>query len=427
MSAYILRRLLYAIPILIGVNLITFFLFFFINTPDDMARIHLGEKRVTVDQIARWKRERDYHLPYFFNTGWTEISVRQVAPGDQVSLALGGRPAGRYRLRAAAAVDQVVELGLQGTAADVVGLPRTMAVAADHEEQLDFEIPTILEGGAGLSVQLPESATAQAVVRLEQLEDLGAVERLTATIFWRKSVRFLLFQFGKSDDGRNIGDEIADRVGPSLAVTAPAFLIGLAVNITVAMFVAFFRGTYLDFGAVIIAVIMMSISILFYVIGGQWLLGKTLRLVPISGFDAGLHAIKFVVLPVAIGVIGGVGTGVRLYRTFFLEEIHRDYVRTARAKGLPESVVLFKHVLKNAMVPILTGVVVMIPFLIIGSLILESFFSIPGMGSFTLEAIQRQDFAIVQAMVFLGSAVYVAGLLLTDISYTLVDPRIRFS
>ena len=427
MSAYILRRLLYAIPILIGVNLITFFLFFLINTPDDMARIHLGEKRVTVDQIARWKRERDYHLPYFFNTGWTEISVRQVAPGDQVSLALGGRPAGRYRLRAAAAVDQVVELGLQGTAADVVGLPRTMAVAADHEEQLDFEIPTILEGGAGLSVQLPESATAQAVVRLEQLEDLGAVERLTATIFWRKSVRFLLFQFGKSDDGRNIGDEIADRVGPSLAVTAPAFLIGLAVNITVAMFVAFFRGTYLDFGAVIIAVIMMSISILFYVIGGQWLLGKTLRLVPISGFDAGLHAIKFVVLPVAVGVIGGVGTGVRLYRTFFLEEIHRDYVRTARAKGLPESVVLFKHVLKNAMVPILTGVVVMIPFLIIGSLILESFFSIPGMGSFTLEAIQRQDFAIVQAMVFLGSAVYVAGLLLTDISYTLVDPRIRFS
>ena len=199
------------------------------------------------------------------------------------------------------------------------------------------------------------------------------------------------------------------------------------MNITVAMILAFFRGTYLDFWGVVVAVIMMSVSVLFYVIGGQWLLGKILRLVPVSGFDTGVHAIRFVALPVVIGVIGGIGTGVRLYRTFFLEETGKDYVRTARAKGLPETLVLFKHVLKNAMIPILTGVVVSIPFLIIGSLILESFFGIPGMGSFTLEAIQRQDFAIVQAMVFLGSVVYIAGLLLTDISYTLVDPRIRFS
>ena len=217
------------------------------------------------------------------------------------------------------------------------------------------------------------------------------------------------------------------RIGPSLAINVPTFFIGLLVNISVAMMVAFFRGTYLDFWGVVFAVIMMSISILFYVIGAQWLLGKTLKLVPISGFDTGIHAVKFAALPVIIGVIGGIGGGVRFYRTFFLEEIGRDYVRTARAKGLPESFVLFKHVLKNAMIPILTGVVVTIPFLIIGSLILESFFAIPGMGSFTLEAIQRQDFAIVQAMVFLGSVVYVIGLILTDISYTLVDPRIRFS
>jgi peptide/nickel transport system permease protein len=128
---------------------------------------------------------------------------------------------------------------------------------------------------------------------------------------------------------------------------------------------------------------------------------------------------------VVIGIIGGVGSGVRWYRTIYLEEMGKDYVRTARAKGLPESVVLYKHTLKNAMIPILTGVVVTIPLLFIGSLVLESFFAIPGMGSFTLEAIQRQDFAIVQAMVFLGSVLYIVGLILTDISYTLVDPRIR--
>jgi peptide/nickel transport system permease protein len=145
----------------------------------------------------------------------------------------------------------------------------------------------------------------------------------------------------------------------------------------------------------------------------------------VSGYDTGLHAAKFVLLPVLIGVLGGLGSSVRWYRTIYLEEMGKDYVRTARAKGLPESVVLYKHALKNAMIPVLTGIVVTIPFLFIGSLVLESFFAIPGMGSFMLEAIQRQDFAIVQAMVFLGSVLYIVGLIMTDLSYTLVDPRIR--
>ena len=271
----------------------------------------------------------------------------------------------------------------------------------------------------------PSKGAPLAVVRLYFREDLSLHEGFTETIFWKKSIRLLFFQFGVSDDGRNIGEEIRKRIKPSLAVTIPIFLIGLAVNITVAGILAFYRGTYLDFWGVVACVVMMSVSILFYVIGGQWLLGKTLRLVPVSGYDTGLYAAKFVLLPVVIGVIGGIGNGVRWYRTIYLEEMGKDYVRTARAKGLPESVVLYKHTLKNAMIPILTGVVVTIPFLFIGSLVLESFFAIPGMGSFTLEAIQRQDFAIVQAMVFLGSVLYIVGLIMTDISYTLVDPRIR--
>jgi peptide/nickel transport system permease protein len=171
-------------------------------------------------------------------------------------------------------------------------------------------------------------------------------------------------------------------------------------------------------------VILLSVSSLFYIIGGQFLLSKLLHLVPISGYDTGFDAIKFLILPVIIGVIGGIGAGTRWYRTIFLEEIGKDYVRTARAKGLREQRVLFRHVLRNALIPILTGIVVLLPLLFLGSLITESFFGIPGLGSYTIEGIQRQDFAIVRAMVFLGSVLYIMGLLMTDISYTLVDPRV---
>lgn len=177
----------------------------------------------------------------------------------------------------------------------------------------------------------------------------------------------------------------------------------------------------------ILCVVLMSISGLFYIIGGQYLVGKLLHLVPVSGYDLGMESIKFLILPVLIGVVAGIGSSTRWYRTIFIEEIGKDYVRTARAKGMAELTVLFKHVLKNAMIPILTGVVVVLPLLFMGSLITESFFGIPGLGSYTIDAINRQDFAIVRAMVFLGSVLYIIGLILTDISYTLVDPRIRLS
>jgi peptide/nickel transport system permease protein len=169
----------------------------------------------------------------------------------------------------------------------------------------------------------------------------------------------------------------------------------------------------------------MSISALFYIIGGQYLVSKAWHLVPISGYGDGLSGAKFLVLPVIIGVVASVGANTRWYRTIFLEEMSKDYVRTARAKGLSEGRVLFRHVLQNAMIPILTGVVVVIPTLFLGSLLIESFFGIPGLGSYTIDAIHAQDFAIVRAMVFLGSMLYIVGLILTDISYTLVDPRIR--
>ena len=323
MLAYIVRRLLYAIPILLGVNLLTFALFFVVNTPDDMARMQLGVKRVTPEAIEKWKAERGYDKPLVWND------------------------------RAA------------GTAA------------------------------------------------------------FTDTIFFAKSARMFVGDFGRADDGRDIAREIGERMGPSLAIAVPTFVLGLFAAIAFALLLVFFRATAIDFGGVVLCVAMMSISGLFYIIGGQWLVSKVWHLVPISGYSGGLDAGKFILLPVIIGVLGGVGGSVRWYRTIFLEEITRDYVRTARAKGLPERVVLFRHVLRNALIPILTGVVVVIPTLFMGSLLMESFFGIPGLGSYTIDAINAQDFAVVRSMVFIGSVLYIVGLLLTDISYTVADPRVR--
>jgi len=257
-------------------------------------------------------------------------------------------------------------------------------------------------------------------------EQVQGVRKLTDTIFFAKSARMFVFDFGRADDGRDIAHEIKTRMGPSLAIALPVFVMGLFVTVSFALLLVLFRATYFDFWGVVACVAMMSISSLFYIIGGQYVVSKIWNLVPISGYAPGLDGAKFLLLPVVVSVIAGIGSSTRWYRTIFLEEIGKDYVRTARAKGLSEAIVLFRHVLRNAMIPILTGVVVVIPLLFMGSLITESFFGIPGLGSYTIDAINAQDFAVVRAMVFLGSLLYIIGLLLTDISYTLVDPRVRF-
>jgi peptide/nickel transport system permease protein len=325
MLAYVIRRLLYAIPILIGVNLLTFTLFFVVNSPDDMAVSQLGEKYVTPDAIQAWKKKNGYDKPLFVNAD---------APG---------------------------------------------------------------------------------------------AASLTETIFFTKSVRLFAFDFGRSESGRDITTDVSTRMWPSLAVALPTFVVGIWVNICVALLVVMFHATRLDRWAVFLFVSLMSISYLFYIIGGQYLVAKTWKLVPISGFHAEGQFWKFLILPVLVGVVAGIGSGARWYRTLFLEEANQDYVRTARAKGASEISILFRHILPNALIPILTGVVVLIPSLFMGSLLIESFFGIPGLGSYMLDAIKSQDFAIVRSMVFIGSILYIFGLILTDISYTWADPRVRLN
>jgi len=239
--------------------------------------------------------------------------------------------------------------------------------------------------------------------------------------------RMLFFDFGRSDaDDVPIIERIEQGVGPSLALTVPLFAVGLVVSIALSLLVAFFRETYIDRAGVLLCVLGMSISILLYIIGGQYLLGKLLRWFPISGFDPAPGVVlRFLALPVLVGAASTLGSNTRFYRTVFVEEIYRDYVRTARAKGCGEGRIMIRHVLRNAMIPILTNVVLAIPFLFMGSLLLEAAFGIPGLGSITVDAIFGNDFSTLRTMVYIGSLFFIVGQILTDISYTLVDPRVR--
>jgi peptide/nickel transport system permease protein len=237
----------------------------------------------------------------------------------------------------------------------------------------------------------------------------------------------LTFDFGRSDaDDSPILRRIREGVGPSLTLTLPLFVLTLLFGVGLSLFVAFFRETYIDRAGVVLCVLGMSVSILLYIIGGQFLIGKLLRWFPISGFDPSPAVVaRFIALPVIAGVLSAVGADVRFYRTVFIEETSRDYVRTARAKGCGDGRIMAHHVLRNAMIPIVTRVVVAIPFLFTGSLLLESFFGIPGLGSLTVDAIQGNDFSTLRTMVFIGSLLFVFAQILTDVCYTLVDPRVR--
>jgi peptide/nickel transport system permease protein len=323
LGPFLARKLAYGLAVLAGINVLTFVLFFQLSSPDDMARLQLGGKRVTPEAIEKWKAERGYDRPLYWN---------------------------------------------------------------DKQE---------------------------------------GVARLSDTVFFESSLRMFVFDFGRADSGRDIAAEIRRRAFPSLALALPTFVVGLGLSITLALGLAFFRATYVDFWGSVACVVLMSISSLFFIVAGQFVFARLMQLVPVSGFSTEADTWRFLLLPIAIAIVARLGSETRFNRSVFLEEIGKDYVRTARAKGLGELRVLFVHVLRNALIPILSASVAVIPLLFMGSLITESFFSIPGLGSYLIEAIGAQDFAIVRAMVFVGSVLYILGLVLTDLSYALADPRIR--
>nr|WP_290736353.1 ABC transporter permease [Halobacteriovorax sp. JY17] len=235
------------------------------------------------------------------------------------------------------------------------------------------------------------------------------------------------FDFGRSwTTKQEIIQMIKNGAIPSLTLTLPAFVLSTIIAVSISLVVSFFRGQWIDKCAVFFCVLLMSITSLAYILFGQWFFAYKLGWFEISGYESGFpDFVPYVVLPIIIWIILSIGPDVRFYRTVMLDEIYQDYVRTAKAKGLSERVILFKHVLKNAMIPIITFVVIQIPFLILGALLLESFFSIPGLGGITLNGVYNSDFPVIKAMTILTAMAYIIFSVITDVLYTIVDPRVR--
>jgi peptide/nickel transport system permease protein len=324
MFNYLLRRLLYAGPIILGVMVLTFLLFFVVQTPTAMAKRILGPK-TSQQVIQNWLQNRGYDKPMFFNT----------KPG-------------------------------------------------------------------------------------KKLWDSQFVNHMKS---------LATFDLGVSDaNGEPISRMFKKGAIPSLLITVPALIAGLCIYLSCSLFLVLVRDSVIDKLAIIVSVMLMSVSFLVYVLYGQWLVAVVFAYVPVVGFSlTGISTAKYLILPITISLIAGLGSNVRLYRTIFIEEIYQDYVRTAQAKGASNTRILFTHVFKNGMISLITLVVASLPFLIMGSLVVENAFGIPGLGNLMINAINTTDFAIVRSAVYLGALLYLFGLLLTDICYALVDPRIRFS
>lgn len=317
------KRVVQILPMLLIIHLLTFSLFFVINSPNDIARNQLGKKYVTQTAIQHWKHSFGLDKPLFFN---------------------------------------------------------------------------------------PQA---------------NGIQIFTQTIFFQQTKELLKGDFGTGFNGQNINDEIKSRIIPSLSIALPGLLFSTILNVLVAMFMVFFRNTHLNQIGLMITVALLSISTLFYIIFSQYIFAFLWKWFPLSGYLRGISSIYFILLPVIVHLFANLGSGARWCRTLMLEEIEQPYISFAKANGIKEHIILIKYVLRNILLTFSTAIIVQIPLLFLGSILYESFFSIPGLGNFLILALHQQDFIVVRAMVLIGAFAYMIGLILTDVFYILIDPRVR--
>ena len=228
--------------------------------------------------------------------------------------------------------------------------------------------------------------------------------------------------FGMSTEHREpVMDVLKRGVGPTLSLTVPMVVLGTLLGLALALGCAALRGGVFDRGVLVMSTVLMSVNSVVWVLAGQFFLAYKWRLFPIWGYENAFY----LALPVLIGVLSSLGVDIRFFRTAVLDEIYKPYVRTARAKGLSGTAILVKHVLRNSLIPIVTYVSLSIPYLFTGSLLLETFFGIPGLGNVSLNAINSADLAVVRAVVLLGALLYQVVNLVTDLAYAALDPRVR--
>lgn len=462
MLRYIIRRILQMIPTVFGVIVITFVLFNIVG--GSPAAMTLG-KNVSPKALEEFDEQRGFNKPLLIgrwsptrayedtlfkrNAGpwrqaegveyiapqWNEPGYIMLAPGRDIAMPLAFklRPEIKYRwlikyrLRQGAAslnLAHAYRKGLSIQAASSVttvgGIEHRRIFLPTNADWSVKEVP--FDAGAD-----PSDLTLSFRAEGGSLEVASLKLRRQNAHWFDSQFGFYLGQIARMDFGKSsftnqrVSQMLKDGIGPSLCLTVPIFLVELVVAICIALLCAFFRNTWMDRLIVVVAVVLMSVNYLVWIIFGQYYLGYARGWFPLWGFESW----TYLLLPVLIGVVSGLGENVRFYRTIMLDEMYRDYVRTAFAKGVSRPGVLFKHVLKNAMIPILTNVVIAIPFLYTGSLLLESFFGIPGLGNMGINAINYSDIDVIRAIVLIGSILYVAANLMTDICYALFDPRVR--
>jgi len=393
MKRYVVRRLLQILPTTFGVLVLTFLLFHVVG--GSPAEIVLG-KNASAEALAAFDARFGYDKPLLFGR-WTPIRALGTVSEDGVQLTYP-LPAGRYRVNSGP-VDwsiQNIETG---------------------ETQVDLR--------QGVSV-VPDGYKAVAIALREAPPPVLKLEKQNAGFFDSQFVHYctslLKGDLGISTEHQQpVAEVLRAGVWPSLAITAPILAGGTLIGVLLGLLCAAWRGRTVDKTVLVLSTILMSVNYVVWVLAGQFLLAFKLRLFPIWGFESAVY----VALPVIIGIVSGLGRDVRFFRAAILDEVYKPYVRTAKAKGLSDARVMLGHVLRNSLIPIVTYVSLSIPFLFTGSLLLESFFGIPGLGSVSLNAIHSSDMTVVRAVVILGALLYQAVTLLTDLCYAFLDPRVR--
>ena len=475
MLRYIIRRVWQMIPTVFGVILITFLLFNVVG--GSPATMTLG-KHVTPRALEEFDEVRGFNKPLFFGWwaktralaaetfehsagSWRGVTNVEFIAGTglqlkgdvPVPLAFPLLPTNSYRLKLTYRLTDGAEAVLQtipaaASAADAESEARPTAIQA---EAVGSRCRPGLRPGESAAFQTPEKQTLTSskhwkTVALDfrtgaRTTETDLVFRVTGGTLELRSVKlqrgvgqpfdsqlvFYLnqlrhFDFGTSSSlNQPVSTLLKQGVGPSLTLMLPILIGEEVFAIVLALGCAFYRNTWLDRSLVIVAVALMSINYLVWIVGGQYVLGQKFGWFPVWGYESWYYLL----LPVVIGIISGLGGNLRFYRTIMLDEMYKDYIRTAIAKGVSKSGVLFKHVLKNAMIPVVTNVVIALPFLYTGNFLLESFFGIPGLGYLGINAINSSDVDVVRALVFIGSVLFVVANLVTDLLYAWLDPRVR--
>lgn len=441
MGRYLIRRILQMVPTVLGVLLITFVLFHVVGgSPASMV---LGE-HVSAAALEAFDEQRGFNKPLILGRwartrAWPdEAEPRVWAPGEQsLPLKFALRPGTRYRLLIeACAGSPCHEPGRLGggrrNSRDAEPFPIFGKITLKNFQCL--ENPTAVFSKVWkkivLDFQTPENAAVKDLcVQVEggPLEVRAVRLRRRMNSLFDTQFFFFLRQVARLDFGissslnQPVIRLLAQGIGPSLALTVPILAFETVLAVGLALLCAFFRDRWVDRVFVVVAVALMSINYLVWIVAGQYVLGFRLGWFPVWGFESW----RYLLLPVGIGVISGLGGSLRFYRTIVLEELYKGYVRTAFAKGVSRRGVLFRHVLKNALIPILTNVALALPYLYTGSLLLESFFGIPGLGYLGVNAVNSSDVDVLRAIVLIGSVLYLAANLLTDVAYALVDPRVK--